>query len=61
MAQLTDDCFAFNGPPLPVAEAEKLMPLLEAERMSTLATALAKIDRYAKVAGYCIFNIADMT
>ena len=25
MAQLTDDCFAFNGPFLPVAEAEQLM------------------------------------
>jgi molybdopterin molybdotransferase len=25
MAQLTDDCFAFNGPLLPVAEAEKLI------------------------------------
>jgi len=25
MAQLTDDCFAFNGPLLPVAEAEQLM------------------------------------
>ena len=25
MAQLTDDCFAFNGPLLPVAEAEQLI------------------------------------
>jgi molybdopterin molybdotransferase len=25
MAQLTDDCFAFSGPLLPVAEAEKLI------------------------------------
>ncbi|MGB7036151.1 MAG: molybdopterin molybdenumtransferase MoeA, partial [Xanthobacteraceae bacterium] len=25
MAQLSDDCFAFNGPLLPVAEAEKLI------------------------------------
>ena len=25
MAQLTDDCFAFNGPLLPVAEAERLI------------------------------------
>ena len=24
MAQLSDDCFAFNGPLLPVAEAERL-------------------------------------
>src|SRR5438309_9782148 len=25
MAQLTDDCFAFSGPLLPVAEAERLI------------------------------------
>ena len=25
MAQLSDDCFAFNGPLLPVAEAERLI------------------------------------
>jgi molybdopterin molybdotransferase len=25
MAQLTDDCFAFNGPLLPVAEAERMI------------------------------------
>ena len=25
MAQLTDDCFAFNGPLLPVGEAERLI------------------------------------
>src|SRR5277367_6687152 len=25
MAQLTDDCFAFNGPLLPVADAERLI------------------------------------
>ena len=25
MAQLTDDCFAFNGPLLPIADAERLI------------------------------------
>jgi hypothetical protein len=25
MAQLSDDCFAFNGPLLPIAEAERLI------------------------------------
>ena len=25
MAQLTDDCFAFSGPLLPVAEAERMI------------------------------------
>ena len=25
MAQLSDDCFAFNGPLLPVADAERLI------------------------------------
>jgi len=33
MAQLSDDCFAFNGPLLPVAEAERLI----AERVTPLA------------------------
>jgi molybdopterin molybdotransferase len=38
MAQLTDDCFAFNGPLLPVAEAERLIgarvnPVSQRERV----------------------------
>ena len=33
MAQLSDDCFAFNGPLLPVAEAEQLI----AERVAPVA------------------------
>src|SRR5438445_3470268 len=33
MAQLTDDCFAFSGPLLPVAEAERLIR----ERVSSVA------------------------
>ena len=33
MAQLTDDCFAFSGPLLPVAEMERLI----AERVVPLA------------------------
>ena len=33
MAQLSDDCFAFNGPLLPVADAERLI----AERVSPVA------------------------
>src|ERR1700730_2650320 len=32
MAQLSDDCFAFNGPLLPVADAERLI----AERVTPL-------------------------
>src|SRR5437764_4761365 len=39
MAQLTDDCFAFSGPLLPVAEAERLIaeriaPVEEIETVS---------------------------
>ena len=33
MAQLSDDCFAFNGPLLPVADAERLI----AERVSPVS------------------------
>ena len=33
MAQLSDDCFAFNGPLLPVADAERLI----AERVAPVA------------------------
>lgn len=33
MAQLTDDCFAFSGPLLPIAEAERLI----AERVTPVA------------------------
>jgi molybdopterin molybdotransferase len=39
MAQLSDDCFAFNGPLLPVADAERLIaervvPVIEREQVS---------------------------
>jgi molybdopterin molybdotransferase len=42
MAQLTDDCFAFSGPLLPIAEAERLImeridPVAETETVSLLA------------------------
>ncbi len=42
MAQLTDDCFAFSGPLLPVAEMEQLIyqrvtPLTETENVALLA------------------------
>src|SRR5262249_57500574 len=33
MAQLTDDCFAFSGPLLPIAEAERMID----ERVSPVA------------------------
>ncbi len=47
MAQLTDDCFAFNGPLLPVAEAERLIgdrvhPVSEREPVS-LREALGRV------------------
>jgi molybdopterin molybdotransferase len=47
MAQLTDDCFAFSGPLLPVDEAERLIgervsPLLETETVP-LARALRRV------------------
>ena len=43
MAQLTDDCFAFSGPLLPIAEmerliAERIRPVVEIEG-GALATA----------------------
>jgi molybdopterin molybdotransferase len=42
MAQLTDDCFAFSGPLLPIAEAERLInervvPVAEIETVPLLA------------------------
>src|SRR6478672_7838686 len=42
MAQLTDDCFAFNGPLLPIADAERLInervePVAEIETVPLLA------------------------
>jgi len=47
MAQLTDDCFAFNGPLLPVAEAERLIgarvdPVSGREKV-TLREALGRV------------------
>jgi molybdopterin molybdotransferase len=47
MAQLTDDCFAFSGPLLPIDEAERLIgervrPLVETERVP-LARALRRV------------------
>ena len=47
MAQLTDDCFAFNGPLLPVAEAEQLMGArvtpVSGEELVPLRAALGRI------------------
>jgi hypothetical protein len=43
-----------------LVEAEKLAPLLETQRMIALANALSKIERLARVGGYCIIDIADM-
>ena len=42
MAQLTDDCFAFSGPLLPIADMERLItervtPVAEAETVSLVA------------------------
>ena len=47
MAQLTDDCFAFSGPLLPIAEMERLIaervtPVAEIEEVG-LATALGRV------------------
>jgi molybdopterin molybdotransferase len=47
MAQLTDDCFAFSGPLLPIAEmerliAERVQPVSETEPV-TLAAALGRV------------------
>jgi molybdopterin molybdotransferase len=47
MAQLTDDCFAFNGPLLPVAEAEKLIGArvipVSGQEMAPLRAALGRV------------------
>ena len=47
MAQLTDDCFAFNGPLLPVAEAEQLMGArvtpVSGEELVPLRAALGRV------------------
>ena len=47
MAQLSDDCFAFNGPLLPVADAERLIvervtPVSECETV-TLREAMGRV------------------
>jgi molybdopterin molybdotransferase len=47
MAQLTDDCFAFSGPLLPIADMERLIaervrPVAETQRIS-LATARGRV------------------
>jgi molybdopterin molybdotransferase len=47
MAQLTDDCFAFNGPLLPIAEAEKLIGArvipVSGQEMVPLRAALGRV------------------
>jgi molybdopterin molybdotransferase len=47
MAQLTDDCFAFNGPLLPVAEAEQLIGArvtpVSGQEMVPLRAALGRV------------------
>ena len=47
MAQLTDDCFAFNGPLLPVTEAEKLIGArvtpVSGQEMVPLRAALGRV------------------
>src|SRR3954447_23364768 len=45
MAQLTDDCFAFNGPLMPIAEAERLI------RERVAAVAEVEIVRLAAARG----------
>jgi molybdopterin molybdotransferase len=47
MAQLSDDCFAFSGPPMPIEEAERLIaqriaPLTKISRVK-LASALGRV------------------
>src|SRR5256884_4341242 len=47
MAQLTDDCFAFSGPLLPIADMERLIiervtPVAEVEEVS-LSEALSRV------------------
>ena len=47
MAQLSDDCFAFNGPLLPVAEAEKMIGArvapVSGQEMAPLREALGRV------------------
>jgi molybdopterin molybdotransferase len=47
MAQLSDDCFAFNGPLLPIEQAEKLMaeqiPPVEGTEIVALKDALGRV------------------
>jgi molybdopterin molybdotransferase len=47
MAQLSDDCFAFNGPLLPVAEAEKMIGArvapVSGQEMAPLREALSRV------------------
>jgi molybdopterin molybdotransferase len=55
MAQLSDDCFAFSGPLLPVAEMERLIaervaPVAETEEVA-LAAALGRVVAADVVAG----------
>lgn len=54
MAQLSDDCFAFNGPLLPVADAERLIAErvapVEGERTVTLREAVGRVLAAAVVA-----------
>jgi molybdopterin molybdotransferase len=55
MAQLTDDCFAFSGPLMPVAEVERLIaarvvPVVGTERVG-LADALGRVVAEDVIAG----------
>jgi molybdopterin molybdotransferase len=56
MAQLTDDCFAFNGPLLPVAEAEQLIAArvtpVSGQEMVPLGEALGRVLRADLVAPF---------
>jgi molybdopterin molybdotransferase len=56
MAQLTDDCFAFSGPLLPIVEMERLIaervtPVAETEEVA-LATALGRVVAADIIAGH---------
>ena len=58
MAQLTDDCFAFSGPLMPVAEverliAERVVSVSETERV-TLADALGRVVAEDVIAGVAL-------
>ncbi len=58
MAQLTDDCFAFGGPLLPLADAlallaERVRPVAAAERV-TLGAALGRVLLEPLVAGFAV-------